>query len=75
MLAISYSRHARAEDYRKAIAELDEAMHLQPRDYWSAMQRGICRMELGESAQAIGDFGTCTGLWPEHPWGYFNSNT
>ena len=29
-------------------------------------------MELGESAQAIGDFGTCVGLWPEHPWGYFN---
>ena len=29
-------------------------------------------MELGEYAQAIGDFGTCIGLWPEHPWGYFN---
>ena len=29
-------------------------------------------MELGEYAQALGDFGTCTGLWPEHPWGYFN---
>ncbi len=72
LLAISYSRHARPEDYRKAIAELDESMHLQPRHYWSAMQRGICHMELGESAQAIGDFGTCTGLWPEHPWGYFN---
>src|SRR5262249_44514193 len=21
---------------------------------------------------ALGDFGTCIGLWPEHPWGYFN---
>jgi tetratricopeptide (TPR) repeat protein len=29
-------------------------------------------MELGENAQAIGDFGTCIGLWPEHPWSYFN---
>ena len=29
-------------------------------------------MELGEFAQSLGDFGTCTGLWPEHSWGYFN---
>jgi tetratricopeptide (TPR) repeat protein len=29
-------------------------------------------MELGQYAQAIGDFGTCIGLWPDHPWGYFN---
>jgi eukaryotic-like serine/threonine-protein kinase len=36
------------------------------------MQRGICRMELGDDAQAIGDFGTCVGLWPEHAWGYYN---
>ncbi len=72
LLAISYSRHGGADDYRRAIAELNEALNLQPRHYWSALQRGICRMELGESAQAIGDFGTCIGLWPEHPWGYFN---
>ncbi len=72
LLAISYSRHGGADDYRKSIAELNEALNLQPRHYWSAMQRGICHMELGEFAQAIGDFGTCTGLWPEHPWGYFN---
>jgi serine/threonine protein kinase/Flp pilus assembly protein TadD len=72
LLAISYARHGGADDYRKATAELNEALNLQPRHYWSAMQRGICHMELGEFAQAIGDFGTCTGLWPEHPWGYFN---
>ena len=72
LLAISYSRHGGADDDRKAISELNEALNLQPRHYWSAMQRGICHMELGEYPQAIGDFGTCTGLWPEHPWGYFN---
>jgi tetratricopeptide (TPR) repeat protein len=72
LLAISYARQGGTDGYKKAIAELDEALGLQPRHYWSALQRGICRMELGEYAQAIGDFGTCTGLWPEHPWGYFN---
>jgi eukaryotic-like serine/threonine-protein kinase len=72
LLAISYARRGGADDYRNAIAALNEALDLQPRHYWSAMQRGICHTELGEFAQAIGDFGTCTGLWPEHPWGYFN---
>ena len=72
LLAISYARQGGGDGYRRAIAELNEALRLQPRHYWSALQRGICRMELGEYAQAIGDFGTCTGLWPEHPWGYFN---
>ena len=72
LLAISYARHGGVDGYRRAIAELNEALDLQPRHYWSALQRGICRMELGEYAQALGDFGTCTGLWPEHPWGYFN---
>ncbi len=72
LLAISYARHGGQEGYTRAITELNEALSLQPRHYWSALQRGICRMELGESAQALGDFGTCIGLWPEHPWGYFN---
>ncbi len=72
LLAISHSRRGGADDYRRAISELDLALDLQPRHYWSAMQRGICHMELGEYARAIGDFGTCIGLWPEHPWGYFN---
>ena len=72
LLAISYARRGGGDGYRRAIAELGEALDLQPRHYWSALQRGICRMELGEYAQALGDFGSCIGLWPEHPWGYFN---
>jgi serine/threonine protein kinase/Flp pilus assembly protein TadD len=72
LLAISYARQGGADGYRKAIGELDEALGLQPRHYWSALQRGICRMELGQYPQALGDFGICAGLWPEHPWGYFN---
>jgi len=29
-------------------------------------------MELGERILAVRDFGIGTGLWPEHPWSYFN---
>jgi serine/threonine protein kinase/tetratricopeptide (TPR) repeat protein len=72
LLAISHAREGGVEGFRRAIAELDEALRLNPRHYWSMMQRGICRIELGEDSLAVGDFGACTGLWPEHPWGYFN---
>ncbi len=72
LLAISHARQGGTEGYRQAIAELDEALKLNPKHYWSMLQRGICRMELGENVLAVGDFGACTGLWPEHSWGYFN---
>ena len=48
LLAISHARQGGVDGYRRAIAELGEALDLQPRHYWSALQRGICRMELGE---------------------------
>jgi serine/threonine protein kinase/Flp pilus assembly protein TadD len=63
---------ARAGQYARAVAELDEALRLNPRHYWSAVQRGICRQELGQYALAAADFGTGIGLWPEFAWGYFN---
>jgi tetratricopeptide (TPR) repeat protein len=63
---------ARAGRYEDAVAELDRALHLNPRHYWSVLQRGICYQELGRHALATADFGACTGLWPEFAWGYFN---
>ena len=60
------------ETLRAAIAELDEALRLNPRHYWSLVQRGICHLERGELIEAAGDFGQCTGIWPEFAWGYFN---
>ena len=47
-------------------------MRINPRHYWSAVQRGICHFELGERLLAAADFGQCIGLWPEFAWGYFN---
>ncbi len=69
LLALVYTRNLR---YAEAVEELDQALRLNPRHYWSSFQRGICHLELGKFALATGDFGTCIGLWPEFAWGYFN---
>jgi eukaryotic-like serine/threonine-protein kinase len=72
LIAASMARQGGSEGLRAAIAELDEALRLNPRHFWSLVQRGICRLERGELVEASGDFGQCTGLWPEFAWGYFN---
>jgi len=71
-LAAAYSRQGGPEKIALAVAELDKALDLNPRDYWATFQRGLCRLELGQPVLAAGDFGACTGLWPEFAWGYFN---
>lgn len=63
---------ARAGQYDRAVQALDEALRLNPRHYWSSVQRGICHQELGQPALAVADFSVCVGLWPEFAWGYFN---
>ncbi len=72
LIAAAMVRRGSAETLRAAIAELDEALRLNPRHYWSLVQRGICHLERGELIEAAGDFGQCTGIWPEFSWGYFN---
>jgi serine/threonine protein kinase/Tfp pilus assembly protein PilF len=72
LIAASLARQGGPEGLRAAIAELDEALRLNPRHFWSLVQRGICRLDRGELVEASGDFGQCTGLWPEFAWGYFN---
>jgi serine/threonine protein kinase/lipoprotein NlpI len=72
LIAASLVRQGGRDQLRAAIAELDEALRLNPRHYWSLVQRGICHLERGELIEAAGDFGQCTGIWPEFAWGYFN---
>ncbi len=66
------SGHAREGRLAEAVAELDQAIALNPRHYWSLTLRGICQLERGQATEALADFGACTGLWPEFAWGYFN---
>jgi serine/threonine protein kinase/Flp pilus assembly protein TadD len=64
--------NARSSRYAEAVAELNQALALNPQHYWSWVQRGICYQELGKYTLATGDFGACIGLWPDFAWGYFN---
>jgi tetratricopeptide (TPR) repeat protein len=68
-LAMTDSRRG---DCARAIEDLDRATALNPRHYWSWVQKGICHYELRRYALAAADFGVCIGLWPEFAWGYFN---
>lgn len=72
LLATIHARTGTRAGYSRAIEALDQALALNPRHYWSLVQRGICHLELGEPISAAGDFGTCIGLWPEFSWAYFN---
>ncbi|HLJ94359.1 MAG TPA: protein kinase [Gemmataceae bacterium] len=72
LLATTYIRAGGPVNQKKAIAELNEAVRLNPRDYWSHFQRAMCFQERGDYTQAAADYGTCIGLWPEFAWAYFN---
>jgi serine/threonine protein kinase/tetratricopeptide (TPR) repeat protein len=69
LLATAYAHRGR---YDRAVAELNQALTLNPRHYWSWVQRGICYQEMGKNPLAAADFSVCIGLWPEFAWGYFN---
>lgn len=56
----------------QAMTHLNHALQLNPRHYWSWVQRGIVHLERGELELAAGDFGVSIGMWPEFAWGYFN---
>jgi tetratricopeptide (TPR) repeat protein len=72
LLARAHLQRGGPDGHRQAIQELDQAVRLYPRHYWSWMQKGLCHLEAGELHQALADFGVCVGLWPEFAWGYFN---
>ncbi len=55
-----------------ALQALDQAIQLDPRHYWSWVQRGACQLERGEPLLAASDFGVSIGLWPEFALGYFH---
>jgi tetratricopeptide (TPR) repeat protein len=72
LLATAFARRGGPDGYARAVAELNEALRLNPRHFWSLVQRGVCRLELGQLPAAAGDFGQCAGLRPDLAWGFFN---
>jgi eukaryotic-like serine/threonine-protein kinase len=60
------------EQSAQALAALDQAVKLQPRHYWSYMQRGALYAQREEWSLAARDWGICKGLWPELPLAALN---
>jgi serine/threonine protein kinase/tetratricopeptide (TPR) repeat protein len=69
LLAMTCAREGRLPE---AVRHLDEAVRLNPRHYWSWLQRGLVRQAQGDPALAAGDFQACVALWPDFAWGHFN---
>jgi tetratricopeptide (TPR) repeat protein len=69
LLGMTFARERR---YAEAVTQLNEALRLNPRDYWACMQRGLCHQENNDPVLAAADFGACVGLEPDFAWGYFN---
>ena len=66
-------------DHQGAVKLLDQAIELEPRNYWILIQRGICQTELGlkfndrkKLDDARDDFLLCGTIWPDYPLSYFN---
>jgi eukaryotic-like serine/threonine-protein kinase len=68
-LATTYAFQRR---YHKAVTELQRALEINPRHFWSWLQLGLCHESVGENVLAVGDHSACIALWPEFPWGHFN---
>jgi serine/threonine protein kinase/tetratricopeptide (TPR) repeat protein len=51
--------HARNHHYPAALAELDQALALNPGHYWSYCLRGLCYQNLNKNIPAIADLSVC----------------
>jgi serine/threonine protein kinase/Tfp pilus assembly protein PilF len=69
LLASHYSQN---RQWAKALAELKQALALNPRHYWTWFNLGTCHYDRHEYTLAVGAYSACIALWPEFAWGYFN---
>ena len=69
LLATAYARERRSAE---AVAEVKQALRLNPRHYWSLFLMGACLAEQGKQQMAYGAYSACVHLWPEFAWGYWN---
>jgi tetratricopeptide (TPR) repeat protein len=59
-----------AEELGKAIAEYQEALRIEPRQYWCYFQMGRCYLSLRQGTEAVEALSTCVALDRDRPWGY-----
>jgi serine/threonine protein kinase/tetratricopeptide (TPR) repeat protein len=63
---------AAAKNYEAATRDLETAVRLDPKHFWARFELGICHYQLGQFAEAIGDYDCCETLWDECTWVYLN---
>ncbi len=68
LLAITFGQ----DQSDKAIAELDKALRINPRHFWSLVQTGILHEGRGDQTNALACFTGCLTLRPELAWSWFN---
>jgi tetratricopeptide (TPR) repeat protein len=56
----------------KAVSELQRALDLNPRHYWSRLLLGLCHEKQNDYVDALADYSQCVAVWPEFAWGFFN---
>jgi tetratricopeptide (TPR) repeat protein len=57
--------YLRKNDYDKAIADYNAALHLQPKIAWSLYGRGLAKLHKGLTADGHADIAAATALEPE----------
>jgi tetratricopeptide (TPR) repeat protein len=55
---------------RQAVAHYQEALRIEPENFWCHLQLGRCYLSLGQGPEAVEALGTCVALRPKEPWGY-----
>jgi serine/threonine protein kinase/tetratricopeptide (TPR) repeat protein len=58
--------------YPEAVVELQRALDLNPRHYWSLLLLGLCHEKQHDLVEALADYSQCVAVWPEFAWGFFN---
>jgi tetratricopeptide (TPR) repeat protein len=66
------TEHAAQGRYREAIPLLQEAVELDPKDFWAWFVLGHCHSGLAQAADAVACYNAAVALWPDYPWAYFN---
>jgi tetratricopeptide (TPR) repeat protein/tRNA A-37 threonylcarbamoyl transferase component Bud32 len=59
-----------AELLRQAIVRYQQALQLEPSNFWCHLQLGRCYLSLGQGSEAVEALGACVALKPKAPWGY-----
>jgi tetratricopeptide (TPR) repeat protein len=55
---------------RQAVARYQDALRLEPANFWCHLQLGRCYLTLRQGPEALEALGTCVALRPDAPWGY-----